>query len=67
MQSEKATSGELADPLVFAEPPWPVDDGLPLHAAAIRSRAAAAMMAAAVRAGGSMGIGFMPAVVRPGG
>jgi hypothetical protein len=43
---------EFADPLVFDEPPELVDDGLPLHAADSRARAAVAMMAAAVRAAG---------------
>jgi hypothetical protein len=42
---------EFADPRAFDEPPEPVDDGLPLHAAASRARAAVAMMAAAARAG----------------
>jgi hypothetical protein len=55
MQWEKATSWEfaapeLADPPAFVEPPEPVDDGLLLHAAASRTRAAVAMTAAAVRA-----------------
>jgi hypothetical protein len=40
----------FAEPPAFAEPPEPVDDGLLLHAAASRPRAAVAMMAAAVRA-----------------
>jgi hypothetical protein len=40
----------FADPPAFAEPPEPVDDGLLLHAAASRARAAVAMVAAAVRA-----------------
>jgi len=52
MHWEKASSWEFADPPAFDEPPGPVDDGLPLHAAASRTRAAAAMMAAAVRAVG---------------
>jgi len=57
MHWEKASSGEFADwefadPPAFDEPPEPVDDGLPLHAAASRTRAAVAMRAAAVRAVG---------------
>jgi hypothetical protein len=53
MQWEKATAdGEFADPPAAGEPPEPVDDGLPLHAAAKRARAAVAMTAAAVRAVG---------------
>ena len=50
MHWEKASSGEFADPAAFDEPPEPADDALPLHAAASRARAAAAMMAAAVGA-----------------
>ncbi|MGH2928897.1 MAG: hypothetical protein ACRDL8_11900 [Solirubrobacteraceae bacterium] len=56
MQREKAISEwglvdwELVDPPAFDEPPEPADDGLPLHAAASRARAAVAMTAAAVRA-----------------
>jgi hypothetical protein len=58
MQWEKPTAdsepadGELAEPPAFGEPPELVDDGLPLHAAASRARAAVAMTAAAVRAAG---------------
>src|SRR6266700_1714855 len=58
-QREKASAfwefadGEFADPPAFDEPPEPVEDGLPLHAAS-RARAAAAMMAAAVRAVGGL-------------
>jgi hypothetical protein len=57
MQWEKATALELAawaltGPPAFDEPPEPVDDGLPPHAAASRARAAVAM-AATVRAAGS--------------
>jgi len=66
MHWEKASSAELADPPAFDEPPGPVDEELPLHAAASRARAVV-MMAAAVRAAGGMGIGFMSAVLRPGG
>jgi hypothetical protein len=60
MQWEKATALELAaweltGPPAFDEPPGPVDDGLPLHAAASMARVAAAMMAAAVRAAGGRG------------
>jgi len=50
MQREKASCWELVDPPAFDEPP--VDDGLPLHAAASRARLAVAMMAVAVRAVG---------------
>jgi len=90
MHWEKASSWALADcpaladPRAFGEPPGladePVDDGLPLQAAGSRTRAAAAMMAAAVRAAGGHArrgrrmtrvpwfiMGFMPAVLRPGG
>jgi hypothetical protein len=72
MHWEKASSGAFADPPAWGElpepvdgrlPPGSVDDGLPLHAAVSMARAAAAMMAAA----DSLGIGFMPAVLRPGG
>ena len=45
-------------------PPEPVDE-LPPQAVS-RARPAVAMMTAAVRAAGRMGIGFMPAVLRPG-
>ena len=71
MHWEKASSGAFAGPPAWGDPPEPVidrlppgsvDDGLPLHAAVGRARAAAAMMAAA----GSLGIGFMPAVLRLG-
>jgi hypothetical protein len=72
----------FAEPPAFDEPPATVDDGLLLHAVATRARATMAMMAAAVRAAGGRarrggrttrvpsfigGIGFMPAVLRPGG
>jgi hypothetical protein len=74
MHWAKASNGEFADPPVFGElpepvvePPEPVDDGL-LHAVASRAMTATAMMAAAVRAAdGRQEIGFMPAVLRPGG
>src|SRR5258708_4805701 len=53
MQREKPTAdGELAGPPALDDPPGSVDDGLLLHAAASRARAAVAMMAAAVRAVG---------------
>jgi hypothetical protein len=59
MQREKATAdGESADPPALGEPPGSAEDGLPLHAAASSARPAVAM---------SMGTGFMPAVLRPGG
>jgi hypothetical protein len=56
-QWEKATAlelgaWELTGPPAFGEPPEPVDDGLPPHAAASRARAAVAAMAAAIRAAG---------------
>jgi hypothetical protein len=43
---------EFADLPAFDEPLEPVDDGLPPHAAASRTRAAVATIAAAVRAAG---------------
>jgi hypothetical protein len=57
MQWEKATvlefaARELTGPSAFDEPPEPVDDELPPHAAASKTRTAGAMMAAAVRAAG---------------
>ena len=57
MQWEKATvlefaAWELTGPTAFDEPPEPVDDGLPPHAAVSRTRTAVAMMPAAVRAAG---------------
>jgi hypothetical protein len=58
---------ELAAAPAFGEPPEPLDEGLLLHAAASRARAAVAMMAAAARAAGTEGTGFMPAVLRSGG
>jgi len=42
----------LDDPPACGEPADPVDDGLPLHAAASRATAAVAMMAATVRVAG---------------
>jgi hypothetical protein len=48
-QWAKATM-ECVDPAACGEPPELVDDGLPLHAAAGRARAAVVMRAAAVRA-----------------
>jgi hypothetical protein len=57
---------EFAAAPAFGEPPEPVDDGLLLHAAS-RARAAVAMVAAAARAAGLKGTGFMPAVLRSGG
>jgi hypothetical protein len=57
----------FVDPPACDEPPEPVDEGLPPHAAASRTRA---IMAAAARAVAgtvaSIGIRFMPGVVRPG-
>src|SRR6266436_8082872 len=50
MHREKASSWESCGPPACDEPPEPVDDVLPLHAAASRARAVVAMMAAAVRA-----------------
>src|SRR5215472_7359293 len=53
MQWEYPTSDEeFTDPRAFGEPPEPVEDGLLLHAAASRARAAVAMMAAVIRAVG---------------
>jgi len=58
-QREKASAfweivdGEPAGPPAFDEPPEPVEDGLPLHAAS-RARMAVAMMAAVVRAVGGL-------------
>jgi hypothetical protein len=65
MHWEKASNAELVDPPAvdeppepfsdlpaFNEPPEPVDDGLPLHAAASRTKAAVAITADAVRAVG---------------
>ncbi len=60
MQWEKASGWEFTDEL-FVEPPAlevppePVDDGLPPHAAASRTRTAVATMAATVRALGDHG------------
>jgi hypothetical protein len=53
MHWEKASSCEVGDPPAFVEPPEPVEDGLPPHAAADRTRAADAMTAAALRAADS--------------
>jgi hypothetical protein len=50
MHWEKASSCEFGDPPALVEPPEPVEDGLPPHAAADRTRAADAMTAAALRA-----------------
>jgi len=64
MQPEKATADwERADPPAFDEPPEPVAGGLPPQAAVSTARPAAVMMAATVRAV----LGFMPAVLGPGG
>jgi hypothetical protein len=67
MHWEKATIRDVADPPVFAEPLEGVADGLPPHAATSKARTAIAMIAATVRAVGSAGMGFMGAVLRPGG
>jgi DNA-binding response OmpR family regulator len=53
MHWEKVSSCESADPPALVERPDPVDDGLPPHAAADRTRAAVAMTAAALRAADS--------------
>ena len=53
MHWEKASSCEFGDPPALVEPPEPVEDGLPPHAAADRTRAADAMTAAALRAADS--------------
>jgi len=51
MQWEYPTSDEeFIDPRAFGEPPEPVEDGLPLHAAASRAATTAAMTAAGIRA-----------------
>jgi hypothetical protein len=50
MQSAKLTADpEFAEPPVLGEPPALLDEGLLLHAATSRTRAAVVMMAAAVR------------------
>jgi hypothetical protein len=50
MQWEYPTSDEeFTDPRALGEPPEPVEDGLPLHAAASRAATTATMTAAGVR------------------
>ena len=63
MHWAKASSEGLDDPPAFGELPEPVDAGLLPHAVASRTMAAAAVLVTAIR----MGIGFMPAGLRPGG
>jgi hypothetical protein len=53
MHREKESSQELVDPHAFDEPPDPVDAGPLPHAAASRTRPAAAMVFATIRTAGS--------------
>ncbi len=69
MQWEKLTAGELAAPAAFDEPPGPAADGLPLQAAAGQGQGGGGEEAAAFASAPAdgTGIGFMLAVLRPGG